>query len=176
MLRDGMVYPIQLRAALFFCEGISNGGLFWRTNAREDLQVGSLVQSAALQEHIRTLKICSPIVFASEPLAIFSRAPDAQTTREPLHNRAYNRARQTILSRVLRVHGSTLIDEARALVRSRAMQEQLDRQLADITHLPAALKQPRQFAKGVAKILLVPDPLSKYWRVSGEILPGFTDA
>lgn len=164
VLEDGHVDVLTLRAALFFCEGISNGGLFWRTDARSDLQVGPAVKSAALQEHVRTLKIDTPIVFAADPLATFSLPPGGETTREPLENRMYNRARQAILRRLLRQHGSTLVEAAQRLARTDEMQRRLTKELADILHFPDAVSDLRQGAKGLAKIALIRDPLAQYWR------------
>jgi len=174
IFQDEVINKIDLQASLFLCEGISNGGLFWRTDSLSNLCVGPTVASAALQEFIRTLQIRTPILFVSEPLATFSVMPDGSTTRETLTNRQFARARQAILRRLTRKYGISLIKAAQRLARSKSLQQILARQFADTMIYPYMLSHPRQSFKGFAKALLVRDPLCDYWKVQASLEAGDT--
>jgi glycosyltransferase involved in cell wall biosynthesis len=168
IFENGLIGILELYASLFFCEGISNGGLFWRIDSSSDLSVGPAVVSAALQEHLRTLQIDAPILFALEPLAIFSLPTDNGSLREPLKNRKYARARQAILRRLVRKHGSALIDAAYSLARTEIMRRKLKKELADALIWPHFLADIPHSLKGLAKIAFVDDPLSDYWRITDQ--------
>ena len=83
--------PLQIHALLLFMEGISNGGLFWQLARGLDLRVGPGVSDAGLQEYCRTLLIRQPLIFAPEPLAIFTLLPPQQIARSVTANRVFAR-------------------------------------------------------------------------------------
>jgi hypothetical protein len=165
---EGVVPILRLRASMFFCTGISNGGLFWRTTARTSFQVGPEVKTSPMQEFCRTIMVSEPAYFAAEPLAAFSRSPE--TTREPLANRSFNRGRQTIWRRLIKAHGQDLVEEARRMAQTPEMHEQIKAALCDVlalSHLPVGEWSLKQVGKGIAKIVTIPDPLADFWRVKG---------
>lgn len=164
VFQDGWLSPLELRAGIFFGEGISNGGLFWRPRSRNNLFVGPTVVSAAIQEHVRTLHVSTPIVFAAEPLASFSLPVSGETLREPLENRRFNRARQSILRHLLKLHGADIVEAAKLLARNDEMKQRLDLELANLLRLPQSAKHPVQSVKGLAKLLTMKDPLNDYWQ------------
>jgi hypothetical protein len=77
---DRVYSPEEIRAGLLAAERISNGGIFWSTDATTDLTVGP-VDDAGLQEYCRTMQIAQPMVFAHEPLGIWSRMPSDAVVR-----------------------------------------------------------------------------------------------
>jgi len=168
---EGVVTVLQLRSSIFFCEGVSNGGLFWRTSAKSNLQVGPSVMTSPMQEYCRTIRISEPIVYAAEPLAIFSLA--RETSRERLANRAFNRGRQSILQRLISYYGHDLIRSARAIATTPAMQWQIDAALCDTLRFPMLSATGYtweglfRIAKGIAKMATTADPLARFWRKEG---------
>jgi glycosyltransferase involved in cell wall biosynthesis len=172
---DRILEPIDIRGSMFFSEGISNGGLFWRLGCGVNLAVGKEVVFSPLQEYCRSLQILGSVYFGAEPKAIFSLPQDGSTLREPLENRRFNRGRQSIYARLLDHHGVSLCDRAWSLANQRKAYEHL-------IHLACAdvgrrLPQGACFGwrgvfisrfKGIAKLLLINDPLASYWKVDGE--------
>lgn len=161
---EGPLDVLALRAALFFCEGISNGGLFWRADLRSDLAVGPSIRWAGLQEFARTLQIRQSVRFAAEPLAIFSLPPDSTTsTREPLSNRQFNRARQSVLQAVVSRHGEAVVEEARAMAEAAGLHGPYSQAMGDLLRPEGAFAASlRLVAKGLAKRVLVSDPMRSY--------------
>lgn len=104
--------PIELHAALWVFEGISNGGLFWSTNSVSDLQVGPLVTDAGLQEHCRTLQIREHLFFAERPLAVWSEVPIESSLRRPVINRVFARGQQAIRRSLFQTYGKQLAPHA----------------------------------------------------------------
>lgn len=176
IFEEGEISPMKLRASLFFCEGVSNGGLFWRTTAANALQVGPEVSKSSLQEYCRSLLIREPILFASEPLAVFSVPVQGHTRRELLSNRVFNRGRQSIWRRLLAFHDSELMEEARQMARTPQMRSRLTFALLDalsIRHISpsdAGFKQVLQVTKGLAKIVRLRDPLDLFWKNKGDLV------
>ncbi len=109
LLDEGILDPARLHALVLVSEGISNGGLFWQTDARSELQVGPWVEDAYLQEHCRTLQIREPVYFAAEPLAIWSEMGPASATRRPCDNRLLSRGRQGLHREVTARHGARIL-------------------------------------------------------------------
>lgn len=176
VFEEGLVGVLQLRASMFLCEGVSNGGLFWSTGAGSSLQVGPEVGFASLQEYCRTLMVSEPIYFAAEPLAAFSQAP--VSSRESLSSRAFNRARQSIWRRLILAHGRELVAEALDLARTPQANAIVRSAMADALTLPARYPTfafMKQAAKGLAKLALVQSPLAEFWRVQGDSVFRFAD-
>ena len=70
---QGIYNPFEIYARLFFCEGITNSGLFWRTDKiQSNLQVGPQVKDALHQELFRSLQIKEAIYFEPTPLCVFT--------------------------------------------------------------------------------------------------------
>lgn len=123
----GVYSPLELYASLFFCEGLSNGGLFWDTETiRTDFTLGEFcVKDAWYQEIFRTLRVVEPIYF--EPtvgsvytiLADYKAAGRGSKLPPPLSTPAKNnRATQAILRYMLKLYGKELIDKAKVIARS----------------------------------------------------------
>jgi glycosyltransferase involved in cell wall biosynthesis len=139
---QGCYEPLQLYARLFFCEGISNGGLFWRTDTiQSNLQVGSQVADALHQELFRTLRIQEPIVFESEPLCVYTFFPRPrgkglrQRLRHTYRQIGYNRGMQSILLFLKRIYGAAIVEEAQAIAMNADAQELLEQRLLKIFYL-----------------------------------------
>ena len=121
-LSTGIYHPIDLYATMFFCEGISNGGLFWDTaNIQSELIVGECIDDSWYQEIFRTLKIVEPVFFDSNVGCVWtqfetlgadrgSKLPSFLSTPS-----VYNRATQVILIRLLNLYGETLIKKAQSI-------------------------------------------------------------
>jgi glycosyltransferase involved in cell wall biosynthesis len=167
---EGVVLPLVLHASMFFCEGISNGGLFWRTSAGLPLRVGRTVAFSGLQEYCRSMQISQPLYFAREPLAVYSWVPTASSSREKMKNRSFARGRQAILRHLLNRHGVAMIDQAWKIARFASQEPHLRLQMMDVVRVgsvPGAFFQPASFMqllKGIAKLILIPDPIADYWR------------
>jgi glycosyltransferase involved in cell wall biosynthesis len=167
IFEEGIISPLRLRASIFFCEGISNGGLFWSTASTSELQVGETVETASLQEYCRSLKVLEPIYFASEPLCVFNSADNS--FREYLSHRMFNRGRQSIIQKLYEWHGSSLVQEARALARNDRAQAAVSAHLCgalvwrEIVRLPWTRRNLLSCAKGLAKQITIDDPLDAFW-------------
>lgn len=77
---EGRYAPERFRLALMADMGVSNGGLFWTSEAVSDLEV-HVDCSATLQEYLRTLAIREPIYVAMTPLAVWAEN-GTETTRD----------------------------------------------------------------------------------------------
>jgi glycosyltransferase involved in cell wall biosynthesis len=122
---QGKYEPLEVYARIFFCEGISNGGLFWQTESiRSNLQVGSPVDHPLHQELLRTLQIEEPIFFEPEPLCVhtyFPRRPEDNVLKylASKHKQLqYSRGLQSILIFLEKRHGKAVIDIADQLAKS----------------------------------------------------------
>lgn len=114
--------PLDLYATLFFCEGISNGGLFWDTaEIKSDLIVGKCIDDSWFQEIFRTLKIVEPVFFNPAVGSVWtqfevmgadrgSKLPSLLST-PPVNNRAT----QAILRHLIEICGDSLIERAQAI-------------------------------------------------------------
>jgi len=171
LFRDDVYSDLDLKAATFFCEGISNGGLFWRCTAKSNMQVGLLVRDSGLQEYCRTVQIVEPVVFAAKPLAVWSEMSSEQSLRLPPTNRIFSRGIQSLRRSLLKAYGKKLAERAVDLARRANMQAQCGSALVDAFYLPALFQLPQTpenlmvVAKSMAKRLFVSDPLKDYLAV-----------
>lgn len=117
--RTGLYSPLEVHARLFFCEGISNGGLFWRTDKlQSNLQVGTQIEDAWHQEIYRTLQIKEPLFFESEPLCVWTGFEEPQKEPDSLKESLfslparYNKVTQFLLSNLIRRYGASFIETA----------------------------------------------------------------
>ena len=174
---DQRLSPLEIRAAMFFSEGISNGGLFWSLENNVSLVVGPTVKFSPMQEYCRSLQIFEEIYFGAEPLAVFNMPFNGATTREPLENRLFNRGKQTILLHLLSHHGNALVNAAKAVcLRAGRDLDELSVVLADTGWSnfsggnAASLALFKARLKGIAKRWFVSNPLQEYWASKGEDL------
>lgn len=79
MFKEGFYEPEEFRLSLLPGIGISNGGVFWASDARSELEIGYEC-TATLQEYMRTFSIDDRIYVAMEPLAVWAHNGE-QTTR-----------------------------------------------------------------------------------------------
>ncbi len=174
--RDRILSPIQIRASMFFCEGLSNGGLFWKLDNEINLVVGPMVTNSPMQEHCRSLQVKEAVFYAAAPLAVFCHPTDGSTTREALENRVFNRGRQSILSRLLKCDAGCLHEAALNLAGGNPMlRKSLELAMAEYgipisgnTH-STFFERARAWAKGRMKELLVADPLRRYWQQQDRV-------
>lgn len=167
---EGVMQPMELRGHLFYCEGISNGGLFWKLNEGVDLWVGPTVDDTGLQEYCRTLQIDRPIYYGNEPLAVWSRMENDLVIRKISNRRRWSRGRQSVMRYLLKTHGEEIVEVARNHVKYNQKHEDLQRALTEAFYLidpNGALRKKEQFkllAKATAKYWLVADPLETYFQ------------
>lgn len=170
--------PLQIYSRLFFCEGISNGGLFWHTRRiQSNLQIGPQVENSWHQEVLRTLRIQEPVYFAQEPLCIFTEfyqepgSDDFLTKFRRLKDAPkHNRGTQAILNYLVKTYGDEIVQEARRLAIKNNAEHTLERQLINAFYF----KQPfyklrhtevvKYAVKYILRFLLYPDPFK-------EVLP-----
>jgi hypothetical protein len=117
---EGVYSPVELRARILLCEGIANGGLFWRTDMKSELRVDDRVTNSGLQEVCRTLLIAEPIAFAQEPLGAFALMEEQLKTRVGASNRVFGRGLQSLHRYAIRRHGAQLIQLAKEVARRAA--------------------------------------------------------
>ncbi len=156
----------QLRAQLFFHEGISNGGLFWRTSSSSRLQIGAHVRITGIQEYCRTLGIRERLWFAAEPLAVWAELEPAAVIRGAHSNRTFARAIQQIRVALFRHYGGAILDEARAIAERTRTTATLDRSLADLTLAQRRVQRlpvSRASLKAFLRYHLVADPLKSFF-------------
>ena len=125
---DGFYDPKSVRARLLFCEGISNGGLFWHTNKIiSNLQIGTQVVDSWHQELFRTLSIVEKIYFESNPLCIFTEFYQEKSLKVrnysdfSLDYVTKDRGTQEILKNLIKIHGEKI---SRKLLKLLAVQAQ----------------------------------------------------
>ena len=144
--QQGVYNPFELRARLFFCEGITNGGLFWNTQKiKSNLQVGPKVENSWHQELFRSFKIEEPIYFESKPLCVF-------TEFERKENKLYfmpqcNRATQSILTYIVKIYGHEIIEEADKIAQDKEAKKLLECNLINMLYFNYKFKQISQLEK-----------------------------
>ena len=169
-LPDGIVAPLTLRASIFFGEGISHGGMFWDARKASDLVVGPAIADAGIAEHCRTLQVAEPIYFGAEPLAVFSDIPPVGTlrARPRTADRSFGRARQAIVTELIRQHGTAILDEAKRIAARLGRDDDYERALVDALRPSRGAARlglaglPKMYAKAIAKRLFAANPLGGY--------------
>lgn len=146
---EGGIYnPLQIQARLFFCEGISNGGLFWHTGRiQSNFQVSSQIDNSWHQEVFRTLQIKEPIFFEPKPLCVFTEFFSEESSNHTPYNVLYkkykifmggpqhNRGTQAILSYLTNKYGSNIVREAQQLASKTNAEKILERHLINSFYL-----------------------------------------
>lgn len=167
-MREQTYAPLDLRAHLFFYEGISNGGLFWRTEMNTDLQVSSRIADAGLQEYCRTLQVRENLRFASKPLCCWSEMPDILSMRNPAKKRIFGRATQALRRRLIHWHGRSIIEVAAAIAARQGRMKEFELALIDCLHFShrfqhvSAKERMIRSGKALAKMWLVANPLREH--------------
>lgn len=160
-IEPGTRTPLEIHALLFFMEGVSNGGLFWRLGCDVDLTVGANVTDAGLQECCRTLLVREPLVFAPEPLAIFTELPADRIERSVAANRVFARGTQSLRAHLLARHGDSIVSAARAIAARTGRTATLVQSLGDAGRFSASVLH---FLKGSVRRALVADPVAEFLR------------
>ena len=160
--------PLELHAYLFFMEGISNGGLFWRTRSLSNLQVSSKVTDSGLQEYCRTLQICEPVRFEPYPLCCWSKMTSEQSLRNPIADRIFSRGTQSIRRKLLSNYGESIVLEASRIAEFTHQYEALEHSLLDALFVSYKFKelkvnrQVQKYIKSCLKLLSTQNPLANY--------------
>lgn len=161
--------PVELHAYLFFIEGISNGGLFWRTSLDTQLQVGPSVYDAGLQEYCRTYQVGECLHFEPLPLCCWSEMPAHLSHRGSASKRSFGRGTQSLRMRLLEKYGDEIIREAEQIASRLSRQSDFEMALIETQCTSYKFRQAsagvrwRRRLKSCLKMLLVRDPLAGYF-------------
>lgn len=109
---SGWIRPVDLHASLLLMEGLSNGGVVWRLNARVKLEVGEYVSYTTLHEACRSLLIQENLWYSSRALAVWTKNSPTATARVNEKNRVVSRGRNSIINKVIAWHGKAAIERA----------------------------------------------------------------
>jgi len=101
--------PDEFRIVLFSRLGISNGGLFWRSDCISDFEIKYSTGSPILHEAMRTYLLRDPIYIALEPLSVW-RDNGAETLRSEM-NRMRSWWHFLTVSRAMQIMRSRIYDE-----------------------------------------------------------------
>lgn len=161
--------PLELHAHLFYFEGISNGGLFWRTSLQSNFQVSHHVADSGLQEYCRTLQLQDDLIFEPKPLCCWAEMPSTLSLRNAVDNRIFGRGVQAIKRNLLEKYGKTIVLEAAQVGDRLNKQTDFENSLLDslFTHYEfrqlSILQRIRQYLKSYAKFKFIQDPLRLYF-------------
>jgi hypothetical protein len=108
--QGGPVDPINLRAALLYMEGLSNGGLVWDLRSQIDLRVGGQVRQTGLHEACRSLLVDRPFLFIGDAKAVWSLLPRSETAQSGESKRTIGRGMQSVRDFVLRAHREKVVE------------------------------------------------------------------
>lgn len=143
--KQGVYSPLELYASMFFCEGLSVGGLFWDAeNIKTDFTLGDFsVQDSWYQEIFRSLRVVEPIYFDARLGSVYTIIKDYQSVGRGSKLPAllatpaqYNKATQAILRYLLKVYGAELIQKAKVIANySEENLETLEHQLLNILYI-----------------------------------------
>lgn len=116
-MQEGVIDVGTLRSHLFFHEGISNGGLFWRLNAGVNLEVCPSITNTWLQEKLRTLRVAKPLVFLANPAAAFTlfKGRTDHFNSQPQRLAEYHFGAQALLRHIIHIHGRQIVLQAQML-------------------------------------------------------------
>jgi glycosyltransferase involved in cell wall biosynthesis len=168
---EGMYEPFEIYSRLFFCEGITNSGLFWRTEKiKSNLQVGDQVKDALHQELFRSLQINEPIYFEPDPLCVFTlfEVHDQLGKRSTLIKRLdlirYRRGIQSILAFLIEEYGSEIVSKAHSIASITGSELVLENRLLEVLYFSYEFEEIRGFQfvntlfRHFVRNLLIPDP------------------
>ena len=113
---EGQHSPQDLWTRLIFNSGISNGSLFWRTDAQTNLQVGEAVTDSNVQENLRCLKIRDKVYFNKKSLAKYTYFPRARQKPWPRLKRIkYTATKMAILKVAAENVGASFFEVSRKI-------------------------------------------------------------
>lgn len=167
---EGWIDPLNLHASLLLMEGLSNGGVVWRTDMNIRLEVGPSVRFTTLHEACRSLLIRTPFWFSKKALAVWSELPLQQTARHQERNRIVSRGTQSIMRFVLATYGWPAVVRAAAFARDHGRKEKLISRLIYAGAITAAFRLDSTLAyralpllvKGAAVRAFVGDPCAQF--------------
>lgn len=174
-LDEGFMESDEIKSTLFLFEGLSNGGIFWRTDCDTNFQVGDTILDSGLQEYCRTLQLAEPIYFAKEPLAVWSDMNPDLIKRKISTRRVWSRGRQSVTHYLVKKDKIKYCKLAQKVAEKSGKEEALERAFLEIgifdqkpANLPI-LQRLNIAAKGLAKWYMVSNPLEKYWQTNQAI-------
>ena len=160
---------LELHAHLFWFEGASNGGLFWKTSVKTNFQTGTDISDSGLQEYCRTLQIEDALFFEPEPLCCWSEMSTSLSLRATETNRVFGRGIQSIKRRIMQKYGSSVIEVAEKLSHALKNPVEFELSLLDTLILDYPFQHVSrstllgQYLKSLSKYLLINDPLQEYF-------------
>jgi glycosyltransferase involved in cell wall biosynthesis len=157
IFKGGLIHKTMLRASIFHCEGISNGGLFIRNN-NTNLIASKYTNSASMAEYIRSVMINKTIYFDEEPLAYFSRPVSGATLRSSLSNAEFSNGRLSILKNVLKTDAS-VIEFSINMAKSINREEQFYNDLAELGYSYSGRKGISLYCKAYLRRILFENPV-----------------
>lgn len=173
---QGIYTPFEIYARLFFCEGITNSGLFWRTDKiRSNLQVGSQVKDALHQELFRSLQIKETIYFEPKPLCVFTlfKTHDHLKNKSVLHKKIdliqYRRGVQSILIYLVNKYGSEMVKKAEEIAFMTESESVLENRLLEVFYLNYEFKKINKIKgfyslfRHFLRFLILSDPYQKMY-------------
>jgi len=149
---QGVYSPFEIYARLFFCEGITNSGLFWRTDTiQSNLQVGSQVKDALHQELFRSLQIKEQIYYEPKPLCVFTlfETHDQLEKKSGLAKKLdliqYRRGVQSILVYLVNKYGYEIVQKAQDIALITESEYVLENRLLEAFYLNYEFKKIKKF-------------------------------
>lgn len=172
---EGWIGAEDLHASLLLMEGLSNGGVVWRTESDVHLAVGSKVKLTGLHEACRSLLVRTPLWFSQKALAVWSENPQSETARSAESSRSIGRGYQAIIQFVLDKYGWSAVSRALMFADSG---ERMDHLISRLVHAgaiatavqvdaSASLKKLPLFAKGLALKAITTNPCHKFLKSIG---------
>ncbi len=161
--------PVELAVRSIFYTGISNGALFWRTDAKSNLQDPYFVVDPSLQEYIRCWQMREPVYVRLDPALAYSDPCD-KTHRHYTTDKSFSRALQLGHNRLLKKYGKEFISEAHECAKLFGKEHMLSQCFSNIAtlHSLAALRSERLPIKpifvlrGLFKRFFVESPIRGY--------------
>lgn len=165
-LESRLYAPIELAARSVFYTGISNGALFWRTDAKSNLQDPYSVVDPSLQEYIRCWQIQEPVYVRLDPALAYSD-PSEKTHRHYTTDKSFSRALQEGHNKLLKEYGHQFVREAHECAKLFCKEDMLSQSLSNIATWQSltALRserlpvQPVFALRGLIKRYLVSSPI-----------------
>jgi glycosyltransferase involved in cell wall biosynthesis len=174
---QGIYTPFEIYARLFFCEGITNSGLFWRTDKiRSNLQVGSQVKDALHQELFRSLQIKERIYFEPTPLCVFTlfETHDHLEKKSAIAKKIdlikYRRGSQSILIYLVNKYGWEIVKQAREIAIITNYEYMLENRLLESFYMNYPFKETNKFKaiyslfRHFLRFLILPDPYKHIYK------------
>ena len=173
---QGIYRPLELYSRLFFCEGVSNSSLFWRTDKiQSNLQVGLKVKDALHQELFRSIQIKESIYFEPNPLCVFTlfenhdHLVEKYGLEKKLDLIKYRRGVQSILIYLVSKYGLNIVQEAQKIASATGSESTLENRLLETFYLNYKFKKISKFSsinsliRHFLRYLIIPDPYKEMY-------------